>query len=76
MQVSASSYIIYLFHTTFEGFAKSIIRKLSAAGNLDGDVWFAAGAVIVIATGVVAPVLLHKYLLTKSKATKILFGLK
>ena len=64
--------IIYLFHTTFEGFAKAVFRKLP----LDPGLWyvFAAEAAVAVAIGIVAPVLLHR-LLMKHRATRLLFGL-
>lgn len=72
MTVSAASYIIYLFHTTFEGFAKAVFRKLP----LDSDLWyvFVPEAAVVVAFGVVAPIVLYK-LFKKYHATRFLFGL-
>lgn len=73
MAVSASSYIIYLFHTTFEGFIKAIVRKLP----MDTDVWyiFAPSVIVVVAAGVVVPIVLHRYVLNRFKLTRMLFGL-
>lgn len=73
MIVSMSSYIIYLFHTTFEGFAKAIFRKLP----LDSNLWyvFLPEAIIVIAIGVITPILLHRYVLKRWQLTSTLFGL-
>lgn len=76
MQLSSSSYIIYLFHTTFEGFAKSICHKIPFIANGTSNVSFIIGAVIIISCGIVVPVLLHKFVLSKSRATRFLFGLK
>ena len=72
MAVSASSYTIYLFHTTFEGFAKAVFRKLP----LDPGLWyvFVAEAAVAVAIGIVAPLLLHR-LLMKHRSTRVLFGL-
>lgn len=72
MVVAASSYIIYLFHTTFEGFVKAIFRKLP----FNSDLWyvFVPEAVVVIGCGVAMPVLLY-YILKKHRITKLLFGL-
>lgn len=72
MTVSAASYIIYLFHTTFEGFAKAVFRKLP----LDSDLWyvFVPEAAVVVALGVVAPIILYK-LFKKYRTTRFLFGL-
>ena len=46
MAVSASSYTIYLFHTTFEGFAKAVFRKLP----LDPGLWYVFVAEAAVAT--------------------------
>lgn len=71
--VSSSSYIIYLFHTTFEGFAKAVFRKLP----FNSDLWyiFLPEAIIVIMAGVIFPILLHKYILNRWELTRYLFGL-
>lgn len=74
LAISESSYVIYLFHTTFEGFAKSIIHKFGMGGN-DGPL-FIAGVIFVVSAGIVCPVILYQYVLNKHKVTKILFGLK
>lgn len=70
--VSASSYIIYLFHTTFEGFAKAVCRKLP----FDSDLWyvFVPEALAIITCGVVVPIILFK-VFKRYKVTKVLFGL-
>ena len=75
MVVSSSSYIIYLFHTTFEGFAKAVVHKISffTDGN---DVLFIINAFVVVCSGVVCPIILHRYVLNKTHITKIMFGLK
>ena len=72
MTVSVSSYIIYLFHTTFEGFAKAVFRKLP----LDSDLWYAfvPEALVVIACGVVVPILLFK-LFRRYRITRYCFGM-
>lgn len=75
MLISTASYIIYLLHTTFEGFAKALILKLPYLSDLSNDIMFCVGAVFVISTGVIAPVLLYKYVLGRYKITKVLFGL-
>lgn len=75
MLISTASYIIYLLHTTFEGFAKALILKLPYLSDLSNDIMFCVGAVFVISTGVIVPVLLYKYVLGRYKITKVLFGL-
>ncbi len=73
LQISASSYIIYLFHTTFEGFAKAICHKLP----LEATLWyvFIPESCIVILAGVFVPMLLYKYLFKRFAIAKFLFGL-
>ena len=73
MWVAQSSYIIYLFHTTFEGFVKAMLRKLP----IDSDVWyvFIPSAILVISCGVILPMLFHRFVLRKYRVTKLLFGL-
>lgn len=75
MVVSSSSYIIYLFHTTFEGFAKAVVHKISffTDGN---EVLFIINVFIVVGCGIVCPIILHRYVLNKTHFTKVLFGLK
>lgn len=76
LQVSVSSYIIYLLHTTFEGFAKAVLHKIPGVWNTGNDWVFCLTAIIVIVVGVVFPILLHKYILQKYHITRLLFGLK
>lgn len=75
MVVASSSYIIYLFHTTFEGFAKAVVHKISffTDGN---EVLFIINVFIVVGCGIVCPIILHRYILNKTHVTKIMFGLK
>lgn len=73
MIVSLSSYIIYLFHTTFEGFAKAILRKLT----IDSSLWyiFIPEVIIVVSIGLIIPIILNYYIFNKSKITRFLFGI-
>lgn len=73
--IAAASYIIYLFHTTFEGFAKSAIRHIPTMTDGDNTLMFVVGAVIVIGCGVAIPLLLHKYVFKRYKITRVAFGL-
>lgn len=75
LTVSASNYIIYLFHTTFEGFAKALLQKLHIQ-VINDDITFIVGAVFVILCGVVCPILLHHFILQRNRICKFLFGLK
>lgn len=69
--VSGSSYIIYLFHTTFLVCARSIVQKV----GVESEVWFAVSAACVVAVSVLLPILLHRYVLARYKITRSLFGL-
>lgn len=73
--ISAASYIIYLLHTTFEGFAKALILKFPYLSDLSNDIMFCIGAVLVISTGMIVPILLYKYVIGRYAITKMLFGL-
>ena len=74
--VSASSYIIYLFHTTFEGFAKAVIHKMPFFVDGNNEVLFCINVTMVVVCGVLCPIILHRYVLNKTYITKLLFGLK
>ena len=76
MTVSSASYIIYLLHTTFEGFMKALVFKLPYLSDLNNDMMFTLGAIMVVLAGVVSPILLYMYVLRKYEITKIAFGLK
>ncbi len=49
------TYFIYLFHTTFEGVAKAVLRRMDLFAFADG-LAFAAGAFLVVVAGVAGPV--------------------
>lgn len=72
--VSACSYIIYLFHTTFEGFTKAIAVKI--AGLPLSDMQFIGVATLVIAIGLTGPMVLQRYGLERWWVSRLLFGLK
>ena len=74
LTISTSSYIIYLFHTTFEGFAKAVCYKIPVADNP----WYILlpEVTTVVLIGIVGPTLLHQYVLQKTNITRLLFGLK
>lgn len=74
--VSASSYIIYLFHTTFEGFVKSLIQRVPLLENGNDPLYFSIGAIIVICAGIFLPIVLHRYILERNPLLRFLFGLK
>lgn len=74
--IAPSTYIIYLFHTTFEGFTKAVIHKIPAFCDTSSEVMFTLGAVVVVVIGIVGPIALHKYVLSRFKITRFMFGLK
>ena len=73
--MSASNYIIYLFHTTFEGFAKAALQKLHIQ-VVNADITFIVDAVFVILCGIICPILFHRLVLQRIRACRFLFGLK
>ena len=74
--VSASSYIIYLFHTTFEGFVKSLVQQVPLLANGNDPLYFSVGAAAVIGAGIFLPIILHRYILQRNRLLRFLFGLK
>ena len=70
--IATSSYIIYLLHTTFEGFTKAVFKKLP----LDSDLWyvFLLEASTVIAMGVICP-MVCALIFKRHRLTRCLFGL-
>ena len=73
--ISGSLYIVYLFHTTFEGLAKAIMDKIPYFDGYDTAA-FIIGCIIVITCGTVLPVVTHRLILDKARITRFLFGLK
>lgn len=71
MVVSASNYIIYLFHTTFEGFAKAVVHRIPVFADGSNQMLFCFNIIIVVACGVVCPIILHRYILNKTKILKL-----
>lgn len=74
--ISSSSYIIYLFHTTFEGFAKAVVHRIPIFADGSNEILFCVNILVVVACGVVCPIILHRYLFNRTSITKLLFGLK
>lgn len=74
ISLGVSSYIVYLFHTTFEGLVKSLFVKFGAYVEFNNEL-FVIQALIVTFIGVCIPFLLYKYILKKNKITKFLFGI-
>lgn len=75
MTISYSSYIVYLFHTTFEGFAKAMVHKIPFFTN-GNEILFVINVLVVVSCGVVCPIVLHRYVLSRTHITRVLFGLK
>lgn len=73
---SASSYIIYLFHTTFEGLAKAIVFRMPYLKDVNDDRMFLIGAIFVVACGVIIPIVLNERVFKKYSITRVLLGLK
>ncbi len=67
--LAPSVYVIYLFHTSIEGFSKSFFEKVPLFDD------FTTQAVITIALAVVLPILIHHFVLKRNAVTKFLFGL-
>ena len=74
--ISASSYIIYLFHTTFEGLVKSLIHKVPTLANGNNSLYFTIGAALIVGAGVILPIVLHRRILSQNRVLRFLFGLK
>jgi hypothetical protein len=70
------SYTIYLFHTTAEGFAKSIFFKIPIENYLTPDLYFIFSAFLIISLGVFAPIIIHKIAVSKGRSFNVLFGMK
>jgi fucose 4-O-acetylase-like acetyltransferase len=75
LNIGSASFFIYLFHTTFMGFAKSFVHRIPFM-NGKSDLWFTIGAILVVSVGIVCPILFYRYVLIKTKVTKLLFGIK
>lgn len=74
--IAPSTYIIYLLHTTFEGLTKAVVHKIPVLANPTNDIYFSLGALLVIIVGVYGSVITHRYILSKFRLTRFLFGLK
>ena len=76
LDVSVCSYTIYLFHTTFQGFAKALILKIPSIVNFENQLVFVFVVLIVILTGVICPMILHKIIIRHSRLFSYLIGAK
>lgn len=73
LRVSAASYVIYLFHTTFEGMGRAILRMLP----FNDDIWYVytVEAFFVVLVGIVCPMVIY-YLARRFAVTRFLLGMK
>lgn len=74
LSLAAASYIIYLLHTTFEGFAKSVVFKVVHTPM--ETIPFIGASIAIIACGIAVPWWLYTDIFRKFKATRLMFGLK
>ncbi len=73
LSLSAASFMVYLLHTTFEGFVKSFYLRYAPAG----DEWlFTLAAIAGVVAGTVVPWWLYAKVFTRFRITRIMFGLK
>lgn len=59
IQLAAYSFTIYLFHTTFQGLAKSMLIKFPIANYTGEHLSFIVSILIVNAAGIICPILLY-----------------
>ncbi|MBQ0030715.1 MAG: acyltransferase [Bacteroidales bacterium] len=69
LPLAATSYTVYLFHTTFMGFAKAVVTKL----NWDNTMFWTE-ALAVTLCGIIAPYILHQ-ILQHTKSGRIVLGI-
>lgn len=73
LAVSGCSYMIYLFHTLFEGIVKACIYKfLPLSATIQ---FFIPIALLAITMGVICPMILQN-IIKRNKYTSLLFGMK
>jgi len=73
--VSSASYTIYLFHTTFEGFAKAILMKIMGKNIVNNDSYFLISSLVIVLFGCIMPIILHNCF-KKNKYLSFAFGIK
>lgn len=72
LSISSSSYIIYLLHTTFEGFGKAIIPKIITFSNF--NISFILCTMLIVTLGIIGPYFAY-ILIQRNKISCFLFGL-
>ena len=76
VSLSVSSFFIYLFHTTFEGFAKAILSCLSVTYNPAIPISLFVIVSFTVCVGLFVPIYLYFHLIVKLKITRLLFGVR
>jgi peptidoglycan/LPS O-acetylase OafA/YrhL len=78
LYVAGCSYTIYLFHTTFEGFTKTILIKIIKGSLLDINhtTLFVFTTIVVVLSGIICPIIIHKIAKQNSKTLSYLIGEK
>lgn len=74
--VAGASYIIYLLHTTFQGFAKGVLSKIHWFDYSPQLLTAWVGAMIIIGAGVIVPWWLATQVFNRWKITSFLFSVK
>lgn len=69
LSLSSASYIIYLFHTTFEGLVKGLLWKFAPM------LPFWALTFLVVNSGTLIPWWINDNILSRYNITRILFGI-
>lgn len=71
--IASSSFIIYLLHTTFESFCRTVLfYTIPGLSNK----FFILSACIIVLAGIIIPILIDRNIIRKYTITRYLFGLK
>ena len=70
LKLALYSYTIYLFHTSFEGFAKSFFVKYPLTRYLDNSTSFCIMVLIAVSIGIAGPIVLHQTFMRVKKVLK------
>lgn len=76
LKVGECSFIIFLFHTTFIGLAKSLLWRAEAAGLHLPSWTFSLEVLLMTAVGVLVPMWLYDKILTRNKVLAFLTSTK
>lgn len=74
LAVSSASFVIYLFHTTFEGFAKGALSMVHFLDGGDPALRYGLATLIVTLCGTILPMAVDRWLIRPFKTTRFLFG--